>query len=159
MKTAITTLLILIGSLATAQEMHGFELREDKYFWTGRFVDENASADELKADLLDKLSASPYVKNVREARSGGVVGVVDGMPEALLSTGVFVFSFGFSVDCFDGEYVVTTNNWFGKSTNPALPGMIHPLETLLVGPLVGKRRKENFFKSHEEAQVRMFQVK
>ena len=152
------TLTVLLSNIATGQEMHGFQLQEDRYIWKGRFVDENSSADDLKVDLMDKLSTSPYVKNIRESRNGGIVGSIEGMPEAILSTGVFVFSFGFSIDCQNGEYFVTTNNWVGKSTNPTFSGMVKSLEDLMVGPLVGKRRKENFFKSHEEAQVRIFQL-
>jgi len=151
-------LIVLLSGSATAQEMHGFELRDGQYFWTGRFVSEGMGADELKSAIIDKLSASPFIGQVRATGNGRVVGSIRDLPEAINSVGMLVFNFGFSIEVSDGEYFVTTSDWVGKSTNPELSGVVLRLEEMLTGPLVGKRRKENFFKAHEDAQVKIFRL-
>lgn len=151
-------LVVLLSSSVTGQDMHGFELRDGQYFWTGRFVSEGMVAADLQNAIIDKLSASPFIGQVRATGNGRVVGSIRDLPEAINSLGMLVFNFGFSIECSDGEYLVTTRDWVGKSTNAEMSGVVLRLEEMLNGPLIGKRRRENFFKAHEAAQVKIFML-
>lgn len=156
--TSLLLSILFFSNTTSAQEMHGFELRDGVYHWVGHFTADGMSASDLVQSIAENLSLNSFVVSVKPLSNNRIAGKVDKLPEPLSSTGVLTFSFGYLIECFDGEYVVTTKDWVGTSGNPMAPGMVARFEDMLNSPLVGRRRKENLFKAHEEAQVKMFQL-